>query len=161
MRCLHEQDPTPSPRGEGDETQRQRRWIPDQVGDDRKEKGSRGVSPPHDEVPSTSSGQALLFWQKDPTPLAPGRGPPGAFASVPVAWASFDFRRVAPYAQDERIITSRSCFPPVRPERSVSEVEGRSDSPRPHIEFAGPGRSHARRRRDMAGLRIEGCWIPD
>ncbi|GEM_PF-3120066 len=34
-----------------------------------------GVSPPRDEV--------LLFWQKDPKPLAPGRGRPGAFAPVP------------------------------------------------------------------------------
>ena len=35
------------------------------------------VSPPHDEVPSTGSGQTLLFRQKDPKPLAPGRGPKG------------------------------------------------------------------------------------
>ena len=34
-----------------------------------------GVSPPHDEV--------LLFRQKDPKPGAPGRGPSGAFATVP------------------------------------------------------------------------------
>ena len=62
-----------------------------------------GVSPPRDEV--------LLFRQKDPKPLAPGRGPTGAFAPVPIAWASFDFRRVAPYAQDERIINPRSSVP--------------------------------------------------
>ncbi len=41
---------------------------------------SCGVSAPHDEV--------LLFRQKDPKPLAPGRGPSGAFAPVPVAWAA-------------------------------------------------------------------------
>ena len=34
-----------------------------------------GVSPPRAEV--------LLFRQKDPKPLAPGRGPSGAFAPVP------------------------------------------------------------------------------
>ena len=34
-----------------------------------------GVSAPHAEV--------LLFRQKDPKPLAPGRGPTGAFATVP------------------------------------------------------------------------------
>ena len=39
-----------------------------------------GVSAPHAEV--------LLFRQKDPKPLAPGRGPSGAFAPVPVAWAA-------------------------------------------------------------------------
>ena len=39
-----------------------------------------GVSPPHDEV--------LLFRQKDPKPLAPGRGPSGACAPVPVTWAA-------------------------------------------------------------------------
>ena len=43
-------------------------------------RGSRGVSAPHAEV--------LLFRQKDPKPLAPGRGPPGAFAPVPIAWAA-------------------------------------------------------------------------
>ena len=40
----------------------------------------RGVSPPHDEV--------LLFRQKDPKPLAPVRGPPGAFAPVPTVRAA-------------------------------------------------------------------------
>ena len=39
-----------------------------------------GVSPPRDAV--------LLFWQKDPKPWAPGRGPLGAFAPVPFAWAA-------------------------------------------------------------------------
>ena len=37
--------------------------------------GVCGVSAPHAEV--------LLFWQKDPKPWAPGRGPLGAFAPVP------------------------------------------------------------------------------
>ena len=41
---------------------------------------SCGVSAPHDEV--------LLFRQKDPKPLAPGRDPSGAFAPVPVMWAA-------------------------------------------------------------------------
>ena len=49
---------------------------------------SCGVSPPHDEVPSTGSGQALLFRQKDPKPLAPGRGPSGTFAPVPISRAA-------------------------------------------------------------------------
>ena len=31
----------------------------------------------------------------------------------------------------------------------------RSDSPLPHIDFAGPGRSHARRRRGNASIPIE------
>ena len=39
-----------------------------------------GVSPPYDED--------LLFRQKDPKPLAPGRGPIGAFAPVPFVWAA-------------------------------------------------------------------------
>ena len=39
-----------------------------------------GVSPPHDEV--------LLFRQKDPKPVAPGCGPSGACAPVPVVWAA-------------------------------------------------------------------------
>ena len=39
-----------------------------------------GVSAPHDEI--------LLFRQKDPKPLAPGRGPSGAFAPVPISWAA-------------------------------------------------------------------------
>ena len=34
-----------------------------------------GFAAPHDAVPSLCSGQALLFRQKDPKPLAPGRGP--------------------------------------------------------------------------------------
>jgi len=38
---------------------------------------------PADEVPSTDSGQALLFWQKDPKPFSPVRGPLGASASAP------------------------------------------------------------------------------
>ena len=67
---------------------RQRPWIPDQVRDDRRGGGSScgvaasrdagelcGVSAPHAEV--------LLFRQKDPKPWAPGRGPSGAFATVP------------------------------------------------------------------------------
>ena len=59
----------------------------------RRGAGGCGVSPPHDEVPSTlrqaqGSGQALLFRQKDPKPLAPRRGPSGAFAPVPVSWAA-------------------------------------------------------------------------
>ena len=29
-----------------------------------------------------------MFRQKDPKPWAPGRGPLGAFASVPIAWAA-------------------------------------------------------------------------
>ena len=41
---------------------------------------SCGVSPPHDEV--------HLFRQKDPKPLAPGRGPGGAFAPVPISRAA-------------------------------------------------------------------------
>ena len=61
-------------------------------GNDRERQNSAGFRPPHDEVPSTSltlrSGQALLFRQKDPKPLAPGRGPKGAFTPVPVAWAA-------------------------------------------------------------------------
>ncbi len=39
-----------------------------------------GFRPPHDEV--------LLFRQKDPKPLAPGRGPRGALAPVPMTWAA-------------------------------------------------------------------------
>ena len=39
-----------------------------------------GVSPPHGEV--------LLFRQKDPKPLAPVRGPSGAFAPVPTVRAA-------------------------------------------------------------------------
>ena len=102
----------------------------------------------------------FCFGKRTQNHWRPGAAPRGAFAPVPIAWASFDFRRVAPYAQDERIITSRSCFPSVRPEpfdfssvrseRSDSEVEERSDSPRPQNKFAGLGRSHARRRRDVA-----------
>ena len=42
--------------------------------------GSCGVSAPHAEV--------LLFRQKDPKPLAPGRGPSGAFAPVPTVRAA-------------------------------------------------------------------------
>ena len=38
---------------------------------------------PADEVPSTDSGQALLFRQKDPKPFSPVRGPLGASASAP------------------------------------------------------------------------------
>ncbi len=53
----------------------QRHWIPDQVRDDRRGRGFCGVSAPHAEV--------LLFWQKDPKPWAPGRGPSGVFAPVP------------------------------------------------------------------------------
>ena len=41
---------------------------------------ARGVSAPRDEV--------LLFRQKDPKPLAPGRGPSGAFAPVPTVRAA-------------------------------------------------------------------------
>ena len=52
------------------------------------EEDSCGVSPPHGEVPSLCSGQALLFRQKDPKPWAPGRGPSGAFAPVPFVWAA-------------------------------------------------------------------------
>ena len=56
--------------------QRERHWIPDLVGDDRKGKaGACGGSAPRAEV--------LLFRQKDPKPGAPGRGPLGAFAPVP------------------------------------------------------------------------------
>ena len=40
----------------------------------------RGVSAPRAEV--------LLFRQKDPKPLAPGRGPSGAFAPVPTVRAA-------------------------------------------------------------------------
>ena len=40
----------------------------------------RGVSAQHAEV--------LLFRQKDPKPLAPRRGPSGAFALVPTVWAA-------------------------------------------------------------------------
>ena len=60
--------------------EKERDWIPDQVGNDRRRKSSCGVSAPHDEI--------LLFRQKDPKPLAPGRGPTGAFATVPIAWAA-------------------------------------------------------------------------
>ena len=49
------------------------------VGDDGRRKAC-GVSSPHGEV--------LLFRQKDPKPWAPGRGPPGAFATVPISWAA-------------------------------------------------------------------------
>ena len=49
------------------------------VEDDRRRK-ARGVSSPRDEV--------LLFRQKDPKPLAPGRGPSGAFAPVPTVRAA-------------------------------------------------------------------------
>ena len=48
--------------------------------DDRKGGGVCGVSAPHDEI--------LLFRQKDPKPLAPRRGPTGAFAPVPNVWAA-------------------------------------------------------------------------
>ena len=73
-----------------------------------------GVSPPHDEV--------LLFRQKDPKPLAPGRGPRGVpFAPVPVAVG---------------------CGTPLRSGQSLA----------PNIEFAGPGRSHARRRRGNGAM---------
>ena len=91
-----------------------------------------------------------MFRQKDPKPLAPGRGPRGAFAPVPIAWASFDFRRGAPYAQDERIITPRSSFPPpfVLSVAKRSRRALRQSSPQ--IEFSGPGRSHARRRQATA-----------
>ena len=65
-----------------------------------------------------NSGQALLFRQKDPKPLAPGRGPKG----VPLP--------------QSRLLGLRNSL--------------RSDSPRPQLEFAGPGRSHARRRGDVA-----------
>ena len=55
------------------------------------ERFSRGFAParrgPFD-FASLRSGRALLFRQKDPKPLAPGRGPPGAFAPVPIAWAA-------------------------------------------------------------------------
>ena len=45
--------------------------------------------------------------------------------SAPTRRGSFDFRRVAPYAQDERIITPRlSVPPPVRPERNGVESKG-------------------------------------
>ena len=77
--------------------------------------------------PSTSSGQALLFRQKDPKPLAPGRGPRG----VPLPRS--------------RLLGLRNSL--------------RSDSPRLHIEFAGPGRSHARRRRGTAKDKNSGCPI--
>ena len=35
-----------------------------------------GVSPPRDEVPSAPLRTGLLFWQKDPKPCLPVRGPP-------------------------------------------------------------------------------------
>ena len=41
-----------------------------------------GVSPPHGEVPSLCSGQALLFRQKDQT-MGPGRGPRGCLCPGP------------------------------------------------------------------------------
>ena len=72
-------------------------------------RGSFGFAP-------LRSGQALLFRQKDPKPLAPGRGPRG----VPLPRF--------------RLFGLRNSL--------------RSDSPRLKIEFAGPGRSHARRRKD-------------
>ncbi len=68
-----------------------------------------GVSPPRDEV--------LLFRQKNPKPVAPGRGP------------------------QEGVPVPRSLWCGLR--NSL-----RSDSPRPHMEGTGPGRSPARRRRE-------------
>ena len=51
------------------------------------------MSPPHDEV--------LLFRQKDPKPLAPGRGPSGSFAPVPTVRAAelAALRQSSPYNQ--------------------------------------------------------------
>ena len=73
-----------------------------------------------------------MFRQKDPKPLAPGRGPGGAFAPVPVAWAaelaslpSASLR----YAQDRPFDKLRTVLAPT-------------------WNFAGPGRSRARRRRE-------------
>ena len=56
-------------------------------------RGACGVSPPHDEV--------LLFRQKDPKPLAPGRGPSGSFAPVPTVRAAelAALRQSSPYNQ--------------------------------------------------------------
>ena len=56
-------------------------------------RGACGVSAPHDEV--------LLFRQKDPKPLAPGRGPSGAFAPVPTVRAAelAALRQSSPYNQ--------------------------------------------------------------
>ena len=72
------------------------------VQDDRLGRGACGVSAPRDAV--------LLFWQKDPKPWAPGRGP---------------------LPQSRRFGLRNSL---------------RSDSPRPHKQASGPGRSLAWRR---------------
>ncbi len=78
-----------------------------------------GVSPPHDEV--------LLFRQKNPKPVAPGRGP------------------------QEGVPLPRSLVCGLR--NSL-----RSDSPRRHMKWMGPGRSPARRRRD--NYKEQRRWIP-
>ena len=79
--------PLPAPRGRGWEapldgaatmTKDKNNDTGSRIKSGMTEKGKAGacrVAPPHDEV--------LLFRQKDPKPLAPGRGPPGAFAPVP------------------------------------------------------------------------------
>ena len=83
-----------------------------------------------------------------------GRGPMGAFAPVPIVWASFDFRRVAPYAQDERErsrrVRTNSCLSG-HPERNGVESKG-AQTVLASKEVSGPGRSHARRRRKIAAL---------
>ncbi len=81
------------------------------VGPARRGEEDCGVSAPHDEV--------LLFRQKNPKPVAPGRGP------------------------QEGVPVPRSLWCGLR--NSL-----RSNSPRLHMEWTGPGRSPARRRREAA-----------
>ena len=78
---------------------------------------------PHVEVPSQAQDRSFVS-AKGPKPWRPGV-PSGAFAPVPVAWASFDFRRVAPYAQEERIITPIHLSPHPFVLSVTSGVEGR------------------------------------
>ena len=110
----------------------------------------RGFAPARRGSFDSAQDRLFCYGKRTQSHWRPGVAPMGAFAPVPIAWASFDFRRVAPYAQDERIITPRSSVPPpARPERNGVESKG-AQTVLAAKEISGPGRSHARRRREMA-----------
>ena len=101
MKAKNANAPSPYPLPVGEGKKRQRDWIPDLVGNDRlgragmteRGRGACGVSAPHAEGGgfcgvSPPHGEVLLLRQKDPKPWAPGRGPLGAFATVPISWAA-------------------------------------------------------------------------